>query len=241
MKKTSHNQDYFEKIDSEDKAYFLGLMYADGYNYTKGISKFFVLALQEEDKDILEKFKLFLNSDNELYFIDKNSKNPNWKNQLRLQISGKKISNDLSKLGCMQAKTDKLLFPGVAIVSKDLIRHFIRGYFDGDGSVWEGQRKIINILDKTKKYGRRDRVIHNKKFNITGTISIIEGIQNELISSLGFKKNVLNTSKRKPNCIQLEYSGRLQMEKFYHYLYDNSIVWMNRKKLKFESIINQKI
>lgn len=235
MYKYTLNKDYFKEVNSEDKAYFLGLLYADGYNHEER-SSYVSLSLQEIDCHILNDFQKYLNSNYPIQSYKSNCNNCS--NQKRLQINGYKFSKNLSKLGCYQRKAKTLIFPSDTIVPEYLIRHFIRGYFDGDGSVWESKRKIMNVKDSRMKEGRRDRIIHNVKFNFTGTISMIEGIQNILIKDLNFRKNKINCSKNIENCVQLEYSGRLQMKKFYDFLYNKSNVYFNRKKEKFENILN---
>lgn len=226
------NENYFELIDTEDKAYYLGLMYADGQNNNEG--NYVRLSLGEEDKHILESFVKYLGGDNKLGFIELNNKNINWSNQYYLQLSRKKISDDLTNLGCIQNKTNSVIFPNERQLNKNLIRHFIRGYFDGDGSVWCGKRKIMLVKDRKHSKGERNRIIQNVKFTITGTIDMIDNIQNVLVSELNFKKNKINVSKKIENCVTLEYSGRVQLKKFYEYIYNDSEIYLIRKKLKFE-------
>ena len=50
------NENYFDEINSEEKAYFLGLLYADGCNHNLDKKKKISISLQEEDKFILEQF-----------------------------------------------------------------------------------------------------------------------------------------------------------------------------------------
>jgi hypothetical protein len=227
------NKNFFEIIDSEPKAYILGILYADGYNWTNGKNKYVSLSLIEEDLELLNKINFKLGGVHSIYSFK--SKHTNWKNYNRLQINSKKISKDLELLGCVQNKSKILQFP--TFISNELIHHFIRGYFDGDGSVWEGKRHKAIVKDKLTKSGFREKIIHNVKFNITGTESMIIGIQKVMVDNNICKKNKLNKSKNINNCIQLEYSGRQQMKKFYSWLYKDSTIYMERKKLKIESII----
>lgn len=229
MRQYSLNENVFNSINNIEKAYWLGFLYADGYNYEKGSRV--VLSLQVVDEDVILKFRKFLNTKKPIYIIKGKG---NKSDQSRIEIVSKTLSKDLASLGCIQNKTNTLVFPHL---KKHMIPHFIRGYFDGDGSVWEGKRKMMNIKDLTILSGRRDKMIHNVKFNFTGTISIIEGIQNELIKELGFKKTKINKSKKIENCVQLEYSGKKQLKKFYDYLYKDAVIYMNRKKKKFENIL----
>lgn len=116
--------------------------------------------------------------------------------------------------------------------------HFIRGYFDGDGCVWNGKRKKMIVKDTSRKEGYRERIIHNVKFHITGCYDFINDLQNFLVTELGFKKTKLNFSKAKEtrHICTMEYSGRKQLKKFYDYIYQNATIYGERKKLKFEEI-----
>lgn len=133
---------YFNKVDSEDKAYFLGLLYADGYNY---VSRNAVLiSLQDRDVDILEKFNQYLNHNKPLYFIKRNQEKKNQKSIYKIEINNRQMSQDLLKLGCMQNKALVLKFPTREQVPSHLLRHFVRGYFDGDGHIKERQCSIVS-------------------------------------------------------------------------------------------------
>lgn len=128
------NQDYFNVIDSEEKSYFLGFLYADGcnhYNSTK-ISMF----LKEEDKDILIKLNNLIQPTKPLTY----RKQKIGTNQFGMQISNKQISDKLNELGCIPRKTFTLDFPNNNQVPEKYLLPFLRGYFDGDG--WLGKNDI---------------------------------------------------------------------------------------------------
>lgn len=120
-----YNENYFENVDSYDKAYFLGLLMADGYNDEKhgAVS----LSLGKRDKYVLERFRVCLSSTKPLHYF----KTTEGADRCGINLYGRKFSQDLAHLGCMQAKSFKIKFPDY--LSDDLKRHFIRGYFDGDG------------------------------------------------------------------------------------------------------------
>lgn len=145
LRKYTLNEHYFDIIDTEEKAYFLGLLYADGYNYEK--SGEVEISLQEKDKYILEKFNKALESTRPLQFIENSLKNAKWKNIYRLCISSKILSNRIKELGCPQRKSLILDFPNKNQVPSFLLRHFIRGYFDGDGTVgiYHLKNNYINV------------------------------------------------------------------------------------------------
>jgi intein/homing endonuclease len=204
-KKYSIDENYFERIDAEDKAYFLGLMYADGYNNEqKGEAK---ITLQSGDTEILNVFREKLQTNKPLR-IDRVYR--------ILALENKKISKDLARHGCVQAKTFKLKFPKLR---KDLIRHFIRGYFDGDGSI-----------TNSGKYPH---------FSIVSTKSFLTSIQNIFIKELGLSKTkfTIRHPERKHNIRSLWYGSYGNCILIYNYLYDDSSVFMKRKKIKFEKLL----
>lgn len=134
-RKYTLNQNYFEKIDSQEKAYFLGFMYADGNVRSK--SNCSRITLQKKDRKILEKFKALLCHNGFL-------KDTHDKKSVVLRVHSKKIKEDLIKAGCMPNKTFKLTFPDW--LRENLKPHFIRGYFDGDGCVSFKKRRKCKYL-----------------------------------------------------------------------------------------------
>jgi len=209
------DEHFFDNIDSEEKAYFLGILYADGTNSLKDTE--ISLRLNEDDFEILEKLNNLIQPTKPIGFIPKKSNNH--KNQRRLTINSKKISHRLNELGMMPNKTFKLEYP--IWLNNELHRHFIRGYFDGDGYVGYNN---INGESQT---------------SITGTENIILNIQNILINegSLNKVKTYTRYPERNNNIRTLTYSGNGNSRKLYYYLYNNANLYMIRKKNKFENLL----
>lgn len=137
--KKAVNENVFEIIDTEEKAYWLGFMYADGcVNRT---SNRIELSLKEEDYNHIVKFKTFLESE---HTIGKKSKTIKDKTYIsyRLGITNEKLKNDLIKHGCVPNKTKVLKFPKL---NKKFIKHFIRGYLDGDGCITHHATSKISL------------------------------------------------------------------------------------------------
>ena len=129
-----YNHNYFEQIDSIDKAYFLGFIFADGYINKSGL----YLNIALKDKEILYSFANFLDNNGDIIsFIDEK--------YIRLALYSQKISSDLSKLGAFQQKSEKLLPPNN--ISPEYISHFIRGFFDGNGSIYFDKRNKSYGID----------------------------------------------------------------------------------------------
>ena len=108
MRKKIYNENYFETIDSEDKAYFLGFIFADGCvtNDPKKYRYQLTLKLHSKDVGILEKFIKSIDGEMNV-----------WENKKReiceVFMSGKKIINDLEKLGVLQNKTFSVKYPKI--------------------------------------------------------------------------------------------------------------------------------
>ena len=232
---TTLNENVFNKIDDEKSAYFLGLIYADGNIFKNKTWNSWVLSCSqsEKDLDIILKLQNFLQTNRK---INENIIKEN--TYYTISINSKQICLDLKKLGVSENKSLVLKFP--TFISDDLMPHFIRGYFDGDGSIWEGKRKKMIVKNEKKPGTTRERIIHNVKFNFTGSESFIPDLQNYLIEHCGFTKTKLNYSKSKiehKHCT-LEYSGRKNIYKLYEYMYSNATIFGERKKNKFKNIIN---
>jgi hypothetical protein len=129
----NHNINSFELIDTEEKAYWLGFIYADGY-VTNSDRFNLEISLKRSDKDHLDKFLSFLMSDAK---VSDKTIYLGGKEYLasRILIHSKKLVEDLISKGCVPRKSLILTFPNENILPQSLVRHFIRGYFDGDGSI----------------------------------------------------------------------------------------------------------
>lgn len=133
------DENFFENIDTEEKAYWLGFMYADGCVNTSRES--FELSLKEEDYDHIVKFKKSLHSEHNIGKKKKYTKDKCYISY-RLCIRNKKMKQDLIKHGCVPKKTKVLTFPELR---DDLIIHFIRGYVDGDGCITSHKTSKISL------------------------------------------------------------------------------------------------
>lgn len=231
------NHNFFDVINTEEKAYVLGFLYADGMNQERRNGNNHISFTQlEQDKDILEKINTCMES---TYPLHESIQETNGKLKYKLSICSKQLSKSASNLGAVPNKSLILQFPNKNIFkSKNLIRHFIRGYFDGDGCIWDGKPKIMTVKNEKKPGTTRQRVVHNVKFTFTGCFDFIDKLQDYLVLELNLKKTKLNFSKAKEtkHICTMEYSGRNQVKKLYDFMYKNATIFGNRKKLKFETI-----
>jgi hypothetical protein len=155
-RKYTLNHDYFEKIDSEQKAYFLGLLASDGCIADENK---ILLSLVITDGYLIESFKKAIGYTGPLFKMTR--RNSSHKDMLRLSIRSSKMYNDLFNLGIVPRKSRVLQFPTSKEVPDLLIPHYIRGYLDGDGCV-QLHHNLLSI-------------------GFVGTKEMMVGIQNNLV------------------------------------------------------------
>jgi len=211
---------YFDEINTEEKAYFLGLIYADGCNYTPRNSV--SIGLQEDDMHILLRFNQELKSNKPLYFKDNKSKNPNWQNTYTCDIYSERISKRLIELGIPQAKSLILKYPTEEQVPKSLIRPFLLGSMDGDGS--------FSIYDS-------GHITPRIKIGFVSTLDFCLGFSETLRSELNVNCSLGKRYKdRDTTTRQLSISGNNQVIKVLDWLYNDAKIFLNRKYEKYISI-----
>jgi intein-encoded DNA endonuclease-like protein len=211
-KKYTYNEDYFNKINSFDKAYILGLLYSDGWNTEHSVG----IQLQENDKDILLKINKYIDSNKSIHF--NKSKNLKHKNKNTLCFYSKKLKNDLIDLGCVPNKSLILTFPSEDQVPKEFHSHFIRGYFDGDGCV---------TLDKNGKL----------RLSFVGTYDVMDNINKIFENILNVnKKTITKLGKNNSNTFATTFTTKQECKRIYDYLYkDCEDLYLTRKKEKFDN------
>ncbi len=167
----THNFDYFEVIDTQEKAYWLGFIYADGFIESKrkhGEQKVGI-SLSVKDKNHLEKFKTSIQATNPI--LDYTGGGFDSEAVFsKILLTSQKTVDDLKRHGVMENKTFILTFPDL---EKELVPHFIRGYFDGDGtiSVYENAFKFgfsgnLEFLTSIKKFFPESKAQIKKDKNI---------------------------------------------------------------------------
>lgn len=214
------NENYFDIIDTQNKAYILGLIYADGFigdNKTNNV----VIMLKEEDKYLLEKIA------DEIEFTGniRNAGKGGYENsgiRYSLNFSSKHMCESLRKLNVTTVKS--LTMNKLPNIDKSLMRHFIRGYFDGDGSFCSSHNS--SYYNKTngdsKKYSYK-----------TGTWSLIgtELFLKSLERYLDFHCTYTNSKTEEMKYLSI--SGKSNLNKLYNFLYKDSDIYLTRKHNKF--------
>lgn len=205
--KYKFNRKIFSVVDDEKRAYWLGFLYADGcvFKSKNNITNHVSIKLSSKDKKHLELFKRDFELPHEITVKSVRSFNKVFE-YAQIRISSKEMVNDLIKLGCFPNKTFTLQFPDI---EKELVHHFMRGYFDGDGSIYNGKQKNWYIL---------------------GNYDFLKEYQKKLIEEADLNKIKIH---KKKNIYSLSYGGNLNINKIYNFLYNNSEIYMERKKINF--------
>ncbi len=122
------------------------------------------------DREIIQYIKTTLESNHKVALRDKSILNSKWKKAYRLQIGSKVMFHDLLSLGLMPNKSLVLQMPKVPT---EFLRHFVRGYFDGDGCAHLGEHWA---KDRNKK-----RWVFNIRFS-SGSEVFLRGLWKSLKS-----------------------------------------------------------
>ncbi len=198
----------FEKIDSEEKAYWLGFLEADGCLHSGEGDYRIELGLKEEDYHHLEKYRDFIGKNNKISHRDGT-------NSYRFNFRDKKVHTDLIKLGCTPQKSLTLQFPTNQQVSDKLLLPFLRGYFDGDGSFWYENKFGLNILS-------------SKDF--------LNGLKQRYIPFSGL--NIYPIHYDRPDKGQRIQTGNKQLiNQFLNDIYSNANIYLDRKYHKYLNYI----
>lgn len=196
----SLNIEFFKEINTEAKAYFLGLMFSDGsVSNTQ-------CYLKLKDEDIIQKFKKEINSSAPIRYITYGGYNA-----YVLEISSVDFCKYLQKQGCTKNKTRTIQLPQLR---EDLYRHFIRGFFDGDG--------CLQLQDK----------MYHCRFDLTSASKLFLEQVRPIITAHA-KTNGYLGKEKKYDVWHLNYSGH-QVQQILDWLYNDSNFYLERKYVKYQ-------
>ena len=212
------NENFFKVINTEEKAYILGFICADGHIRDDRL----VITVSIKDVDILEKIKKALCSNHPIKEVIK--KNPYSKSErkelklMELMIGRRELVKPLFDMGLTTNKTYTLDGNILKYIPKYLIRDFLRGYFDGDGNVM---------------FGRRYNSGYKYNINICGNEDfLLKSFQTYFPSNNKLYKNLYSKQ-----CYVWRISSREKVKDFMYYLYDNSSIFLQRKYNEFRKIM----
>lgn len=210
--KLRFNENIFDNIDTEEKAYWLGFIFADGtissHKPNKKKSYRFELTLCEKDVNHLYKFNKFMQHVNN----NVKPKPVKYKDEIKMSyrwsVSNKHLWEVLNNYGCVPGKSLILQFPKNIFNSNLLKVAFIRGYFDGDGCISFSDKKHLKPC-----------------CSIVGTSNFLNEIKNSI-----FDNSHKLTKSHDENNITMVYSisGTKAMMLLYM-LYYKSHIFLDRK------------
>jgi len=232
------NRDFF-KTWTPQMAYVLGFIYADGSlddgkkrnPESKTTSTSPRCSISQKSPEILEKIKALMSCDKKLY----KAKNRPRGYIYHLDLTDEEIYEDLLKLGLTPAKSLNVKFPEMPT---ECIRHFIRGCWDGDGSVYFEKRRPGEM----------------RASFVSGSVQFIKRIVLELYK-VGIGKDRLNNRFYKNHSIQekltiyrqpykqaryIRISSKTKCERLFHYFYDevDESLYLKRKYEVFKKVLD---
>lgn len=202
---------YFEIIDTERKAYWLGFIYADGcVQYSEGETNSLAVEIKWSDKYLLEELAQDLASNLQPREVKTNNDRHGWKpkHNAKIAFHSKKLCEDLIKYGAVPNKTYKL--NKLPNIPKHLIRHFIRGYFDGDGTIYK---------DKS--------CLNQPRTAFYGTYDFVSSIQKCLTEEIGLKSKTV-TKQKEANVSFISYGVR-ETNTLCEWMYKDATIFLTRK------------
>jgi len=211
------NYTYFEVIDSEEKAYFLGLIFADGNTSIHKYTHKFAITLTQSDEYLLYNLRdcLESNCDIRTYYKTAGYGEKNGNPFTTLSIYNKPFVESLIAKGCIPAKSKILEMP--IGVPADLMRHFVRGYLDGDGCIIIP--KTINNLTDLNKTG----------VSITSSSLFCNQLKDYLLEKHNITSSVVAYKNGNEYTSDIRFGGRFNLNKLLDYLYVGATIYMQRK------------
>ena len=206
MSKIPLDFDYFKIINSNQKAYWLGYLAADGYIDKSGGKTYLI----SKDKEIIEKFKFDVGSGHKVSERNNFDKRTNKTyRSYTVQITNYLFTQNLCSFGVNQNKSDIFNFPNI---NEKYYSYFIAGLFDGDGSV-SFRTTNKNLL----------------RINLISSFETLTFIQNYLVNNVGINKiKMFRITENKLNIWKMHlYKDAV---KFLDFIYqDNTFFYMKRK------------
>lgn len=211
------NERFFENIDSELKAYFLGFLIGDGNVFAgyqeDGRSAMISITANECDIEILERFKQAVKVNTSI--------NADGRGAMQVVVRSNIMAEDLSKYGVVPRKTLTTYLP-VENVPDNMMRHLVRGICDSDGSIG------------AKPYGNK----FNHWISFCGTKELMEGISTYCFNKLDLSHKSTVYEYKNKTLSETKFKNIHDMHTVGMWMYDNSSIFLTRKKNKFIEFCN---
>lgn len=210
------NENYFDIVDTPEKAYWLGFIHADGsLIFAKKLNRITCLDIniQERDGKLIEQFVRDIEGD--IARIEKRANRGHSQRLMaRIRLRSPVLIEALCRLGVRPRKSYKN--DGALIKGGNYFKHYLRGYFDGNGSVG----KI------------RDHI----RMQIIGPEKLCRDMFKEIKSEVGVNGGNVYPCHRSDRHILL-YQTNNQCTSIGNWMYSDATRYLARKKDAFMSLI----
>lgn len=199
-------------------AWVLGWLLSDGYVSPKG--NYFCLHLARQDEEVLHLIKDFFKYNGKIYSSKNKIKGKSY-DQVLLRIHSEYLCARLKEFGIYSGKTNAEKFPDKLIsCTEEIHRCFIRGIFEGDGSILLGNGK-------------------SAVFQIVGTWELLNAIQRLLIGYLSISKTKFTRNIKNRNHYALRYRGIVYPFRIFAWIYKNANFYLTRKYKKYQELLQR--
>jgi hypothetical protein len=207
---------FFDAIDSEEKAYWLGFLAADADVGDEGRLS---MSLKPSDREHLYRLKYSLKSTHPVTDYTSNSGYHGRQVTFSvLDIGSSRLVRGLTLNGVGPKKTFALRWP--SHLEPDLLKHYLRGMVDGDGSLTTYVRQSPDNGKLEMQY----------RFSLTSNTTFLEECQRYLVEACDLRYTKLARKRGgNPNIATLPYGGRRQVERIFRLLYDDAGIFLLRK------------
>lgn len=207
-------ENYFETIDSEDKAYFLGYIIGDGNVFTdyckNGYSAMISITTNEEDIEILKSFVKQVKVNTTIGNDGRGAR--------QAVVRSNKMAQDLAQYGVIPRKTLITYLP--TNIPKEYMKDLVRGICDSDGSI--GAQPLKNNPNK-----------FNHWISFCGTKQLMEDISNYCFNNLSLTHKSTVYEYANKTLSETKFKNIADMHSVGMWMYDNSNFFLSRKKNKF--------
>ena len=204
------NEHWLDELNCAEKFYFLGFFAADGCNSKKYNNA--KIKLQTCDLELLEKFKVLLESDRPIYNVhQKETKNRKESFAVNFELTSKYFCEKLEELGLSERKTYTLQLPDY--IPDKYFRDYIRGVFDGDGNI------SVSYINKPKGLSS---IAGNPKF----LLQVKEKLREFLSIHVVYQE-------KDENCGYIKINRQEDLKVFLDWMYKDSNLYMERKYQKY--------
>lgn len=193
-------------------AYVYGIIMSDGCLKYEGRNKNrLAIRIGLNDYDMIQTLHNYMCVGNKIYCQGK---------QYSLKFRNEQSIDFLVKNGLTERKSLTMAFPELLL---SVLPSFIRGYFDGDGSI---------ILRRTK-YNTYGQVTFT-----SGSIDFLTGLQDVLMDNFNIKSKIYDDGHSETHSKVLKIIKRSEIDKFFHLIYKDADIYLNRKYQKFVELNN---